>query len=118
MLICILTPRLLVCRVYADESFALERTPRIKAKVAIDHRQIYSPGGNLSAVIESLPSLQGPRGGFGKPHPSLVATSRALFLARLYGVMGQIDTKRAAEYVRTAATEAQVKPENVLPILM
>ena len=107
---CIVSPRSFVAQSYADDSFALEeRVPRMKTKISLDHKgRLHGPGGNLSAVIEAIPSLQGPRGGFGKPNPSLLATSRALFLSRLYGTMGRIDTKRAADYVRAAAAEAQV----------
>ena len=61
--------------------------------------------GTLGAVVESLPSLQSSKGGFGKP-PSLQATQRALFLAQLYGMMPRINRERAKEFVTNALSTA------------
>jgi hypothetical protein len=91
----------------ADDSIEIERALRIKTKETVDSEGRARSDVHFGAVVDALPTLQGPRGGFGKP-PSLLATSRALFLARLYGSMGRIDVKKAAEFVRSAATESQV----------
>ena len=94
------------------DEHALERVVRPKAKFeegnSFHSAMKNSTESNLSAAIAMLSSMQGPQGGFGKPSPSLQATNQALFLARLYGVMGRIDVKKAVEYVRAAAMEAQV----------
>lgn len=55
--------------------------------------------GALGIIVETLPSLQASRGGFGKP-PNLLATQRALFLAELYGV--RINHDKAREFVAHA----------------
>jgi hypothetical protein len=88
----------------ADGSIEIERALRIKTKRAVDAE---GSDVHFGAMVDALPTLQGSKGGFGKP-PSLVSTSRALFLARLYGFLGRIDVKKAAEYVRSAAAESQV----------
>jgi hypothetical protein len=91
----------------ADESIEFDRVLRTKAKGAVDAEGSARSDTHFGAVVDALPTLQGPRGGFGKP-PSLLATSRALFIARLYGSMGRIDVKKAVEFVRSAASESQV----------
>ncbi len=88
-------------------SIDIERASRIKTKGSVESESSTRSDVHLGAVVDALPTLQSPRGGFGKP-PSLLATSRALFLARLYGSMGRIDVKKAAEFVRLAANESQV----------
>jgi hypothetical protein len=55
--------------------------------------------GSLGIIVETLPSLQAPRGGFGRP-PNLLSTQRALFLADLYGL--RINRERAREFVAHA----------------
>jgi hypothetical protein len=60
-----------------------------------------SRGGGLGIVVEALPGSQQSAGGFGKP-PSLQATSRALMLAKLYGLLGRIDCKKAGEFLQGA----------------
>ena len=65
--------------------------------------------GTLGVIVESLPSLQTGKGGFGRP-PTLVATQRALFLAQLYGLGQRINRERAREFV-THALLASPAPE-------
>jgi hypothetical protein len=109
-----LTSRLVLLVLLSTACFAadastieMERALRLKMKGTGDTEGSARSDVHFGAVVDALPTLQSPRGGFGKP-PSLLATSRALFLARLYGSMGRIDVKKAAEFVRSASMESQV----------
>lgn len=70
----------------------------------------------LGIIVGSLPTLQSAGGGFGRP-PGLVTTSRALFLAHLYGRLDNLHRKGAEDFVRSATgwgpKEEEEPPEEV-----
>jgi hypothetical protein len=68
--------------------------------------------GTLGVIVESLPSLQASKGGFGKP-PTLKATQRALFLTQLYGLGQRINRERAREFVTQALLASPAHEEEV-----